>query len=157
MDKVGAKGVVVVGAAVSAIGFFLWSERLTTLSSGSQWWAIILAGAGMGLIIGPAATDASNRSAKETYGEVTGITQTVRYFGSSVGLAVFMTILIENTSAGASYYELARSSAGRLEFAHAMQDVFYAMSAMLAVTFVVALVGLQRGRQEVIPDLETTA
>ena len=157
MDKVGAKGVVVVGAAVSAIGFFLWSERLTTLSSGSQWWAIILAGAGMGLIIGPAATDASNRSAKETYGEVTGITQTVRYFGSSVGLAVFMTILIQNTSAGASYYELARSSAGRLEFAHAMQDVFYAMSAILAVTFVVALVGLQRGRQEVIPDLETTA
>jgi hypothetical protein len=58
-----------------------------------------LAGAGTGLVLGPASTDAVNRAPQTSYGEVTGITQTVRNFGASVGLALLGTILIlENKS-----------------------------------------------------------
>ncbi len=157
MDKVGAKGVVVVGGAVATIGFFLWAQRLPDLSSSNQWWAIIIAGAGMGLIIGPASTDASNRSPRETYGEVTGILQTIRYYGSSVGLAVLATVLANRTMSGASYRQEASTGAGRLDFSNGMKDVFYAMAAIMAVTFVIALAGLRKGIQEEIPDLEDTS
>jgi hypothetical protein len=54
----------------------------------------VLAGAGVGLVLGPASTDAVNRVEATRYGEATGINQTIRNFGSSIGLAVLGTILI---------------------------------------------------------------
>lgn len=42
---------------------------------------------------GPASTDATNRSINASYGEVTGITQTLRNYGSALGLAVLGTVL----------------------------------------------------------------
>ena len=99
LDRVGARPTVVAGCAVAAGGFFLWGHSLTDLSVSDQWPFIVLAGIGCGLILSPANTDALNRVASDRYGEATGITQTVRNFGSSLGLAVLGTILItENRS-----------------------------------------------------------
>lgn len=53
-----------------------------------------MAGIGIGLILGPASTDAINRAPQTSYGQITGINQTVRNFGASLGLAVLGTILI---------------------------------------------------------------
>lgn len=94
LDKVGARPSVVLGCAVAAIGFFLWGRSLTELSVGDQWYYIVIAGAGVGLVLSPANTDALNRVPRGRYGEATGITQTVRNFGSSLGLAVLGSILI---------------------------------------------------------------
>ena len=52
-----------------------------------------MAGAGIGLLLGPASTDAVNRAIGASYGEVTGITQTVRNYGSTLGIAVLGTVL----------------------------------------------------------------
>jgi EmrB/QacA subfamily drug resistance transporter len=99
LDKVGARPSVVLGCAVATVGFFLWGRSLTDLSVGSQWYYIVLAGAGVGLVLSPANTDALNRVPRSRYGEATGITQTVRNFGSSLGLAVLGSVLIlENRS-----------------------------------------------------------
>jgi EmrB/QacA subfamily drug resistance transporter len=99
LDKVGARRPMVLGCAVAAIGFFLWGRSLTELSVSDQWYYIVIAGAGVGLVLSPANTDALNRVSRERYGEATGITQTVRNFGSSLGLAVLGSILIlENRS-----------------------------------------------------------
>ena len=99
LDKVGARPSVVLGCAVAAVGFFLWGRSLTELSVGDQWYFIVIAGAGVGLVLSPANTDALNRVPRSRYGEATGITQTVRNFGSSLGLAVLGSILIlENRS-----------------------------------------------------------
>jgi hypothetical protein len=57
----------------------------------------MIAGGGLGLILGPASTDAVNRAAKTSYSAVTGITQTTRNFGASLGMAVLGTILISRT------------------------------------------------------------
>ena len=46
-------------------------------------------------MLGPASTDAVNRAPSTNYSEVTGITQTVRNFGASLGLAVLGAILID--------------------------------------------------------------
>jgi EmrB/QacA subfamily drug resistance transporter len=94
LDKVGAKPAVVLGCVVAAVGFAFWAARMTELSENAQWIAIIIAGAGMGLMVGPANTDAVNRAPRTSYGEATGITQTVRNYGSSLGLAVLGTILL---------------------------------------------------------------
>lgn len=94
LDKVGARPSVVLGCAVSAVGFYLWGRSLTELSVSDQWYFIVIAGAGVGLVLSPANTDALNRVPKERYGEATGITQTVRNFGSSLGLAVLGSVLI---------------------------------------------------------------
>ena len=91
LDERGAKPAMLLGGLVGTVGFVLWAQKITDLSLGDQWWAIALAGAGMGLLVGPASTDATNRAIDASYGEVTGITQTVRNYGSALGLAVLGT------------------------------------------------------------------
>jgi EmrB/QacA subfamily drug resistance transporter len=94
LDKVGARPSVVLGCGVAAVGFALWAKSLPDLSIGSQWHWIVLTGFGVGLVLAPANTDALNRVPASRYGEATGITQTVRNFGSSLGMAVLGTVLI---------------------------------------------------------------
>jgi EmrB/QacA subfamily drug resistance transporter len=99
LDRVGARPAIVLGCAVAAVGFYLWGRSLTELSVSDQWYYIVIAGAGVGLVLSPANTDALNRVSRDRYGEATGITQTVRNFGSSLGLAVLGSVLIlENRS-----------------------------------------------------------
>ncbi|MEP6629176.1 MAG: MFS transporter [Lapillicoccus sp.] len=92
-DARGAKLPLVLGCALGTVGFALWALRITDLQLGSQWWAIVIAGAGIGFLLGPASTDASSRAIDASYGEVTGITQTVRNYGSSLGFAVLGSLL----------------------------------------------------------------
>ncbi|HVS99188.1 MAG TPA: MFS transporter [Solirubrobacterales bacterium] len=94
LDRIGARRPVVLGCAIAAVGFYLWGQSLTHLSVNEQWYYIVIAGIGVGLVLSPANTDALNRVARSRYGEATGITQTVRNFGSSLGLAVLGSLLI---------------------------------------------------------------
>ena len=186
LDTRGAKPPVVVGCAIAAVGFALWGSSLTTLSQGSQWYWIVLAGVGMGLMVGPSNTDAVNRAPRTSYGEATGITQTVRNFGSSIGLAVLGTVLISSMSTNvvanleaagvpspvateiAGDFSLGGGpppgqatdtpeaqtieSAIEQSFAESSQTLWYLMAGTMAVAFVIALVGLQSGRQEHVVD-----
>ena len=93
LDKGKARSAVIWGSLLSAAGFFAWAARLTTLSENQQWPWIVLAGLGLGMLIGSANTDAINQVPSENYGEATGVTQTSRNYGASLGLAVLGTIL----------------------------------------------------------------
>jgi EmrB/QacA subfamily drug resistance transporter len=94
LDSVGARRPVVLGCAIGAVGFWLWGTSMTHLSVSEQWYWIVLSGIGVGFVLSPANTDALNRVARSRYGEATGITQTVRNFGSSLGLAILGSLLI---------------------------------------------------------------
>jgi EmrB/QacA subfamily drug resistance transporter len=98
VDKRGARPTVVLGCAVAAVGFYLWGSKLDGLSFSSQWVYLAIAGAGTGLTLGPVSTDAINRAPRVAYGAVTGVTQTVRNFGGSLGLAVLGSILVTQTT-----------------------------------------------------------
>ncbi len=99
LDEGGAKRPVVIGCALSAVGFYLWGQQLPDMSFDQQWYYLAMAGAGMGLVLGPVSTDAVNRAPSTSYGEVTGITQTVRNFGASLGLAIMGSVFLsQNTS-----------------------------------------------------------
>ena len=54
----------------------------------------------MGLMLGQANTDAINRASRYSYGEATGITQTVRNYGASLGFAILGTLLITRFGSG---------------------------------------------------------
>jgi EmrB/QacA subfamily drug resistance transporter len=94
LDKIGPRPTIIVGSIIGAIGFYLWASKMTDFSVNDQIWSIIIAGFGMGLILGPANTDAINRAPAESYAEATGITQTVRNYGAALGMAILGTILI---------------------------------------------------------------
>ncbi|WP_252395991.1 MFS transporter [Streptantibioticus parmotrematis] len=98
LDRNGARPAMLLGTALGAVGFALWAGRLTDLSLSRQWWFVVMAGAGIGFLLAPASTDAVNRAIDASYGEVTGITQTVRNFSAAIGLAVFGTVLSHVTT-----------------------------------------------------------
>jgi len=176
LDRIGAKRPVVLGCAISAVGFWLWAGKVTGLDFNTQQWYIILAGAGMGMMLGPASTDAVNRASRLSYGEASGITQTVRNYAASLGLAILGSILVSqlrshtatslmrlgltSAQAHARASSIAQQSQGagasaariphfiRLDFAEATQTVLYVMAAIMALAAVAAFVGLRAGVQE---------
>src|ERR1700677_2405233 len=95
LDRGGAKRPVIIGCVLAAVGFYLWAGQVTQLSFHKQEWFVFVAGAGMGFMLGPASTDAVSRASRLSYGEATGITQTVRNYAASLGLAILGTILVD--------------------------------------------------------------
>jgi len=184
LDRGGAKRPVVAGCVVCAVGFYLLAGEVTHLDFGSQQWSIVLAGAGMGLMLTPASTDAVNRASRLSYGEATGITQTVRNYSASLGLAVLGTVSVarfqsklsdslarrgvprgraddQARSLAQSHATSGGSTAAiphfvRLDFAYATRAVFYVMAAIMAVAAVVAWFGLRGGVQQEQPDQAAT-
>ena len=184
-DKRGARLAVVLGGALGAVGFYLLAGKLTVLSMNKQITDLMLAGAGLGLMTTPASTDAVSRAPRASYSEVTGITQTARNFGASLGLAILGAVLISQTrtkvtaaltshgvprgpaeSAAASFGPGAASEHRggvspavlhdvQLAFAHSIQPVFYAMAGIPALTFLITFAWLPRGRIEQSPDAES--
>ena len=163
------------GCALAAVGFALWAGKVTQLSFGTQQWYIILAGAGMGLMLGPASTDAVNRASRLSYGEATGITQTVRNYAASLGLAILGTVLVsqmrshvtaslvsQGVPAGTAAKDattISQAQGGngsvqsiphfvRLDFAYATRSVLIGMAVAMAAAAVVGLIGLRPGRQQ---------
>ena len=125
VDRRGARPAVVLGCAVAAVGFYLWGTTLSGLDFGTQWYFVALAGAGLGLVLGPVSTDALNRAPDASYGEVTGITQTIRNLGASLGLAIMGSLFLG-------------PHAGPLDIAHSTRTVVWIMAGVMAAAFVVA-------------------
>ncbi|MGH9006180.1 MAG: MFS transporter [Acidimicrobiales bacterium] len=180
LDRRGAKQVVVIGCAVAAVGLSLWAKQVVHLKLGSQWYYVVLSGFGMGLMVGPANTDAINQAGRQSYGEATGVTQTTRNFGGSLGLAALGTLfttmiasrltseLVTKEHLPQAVARQVATTASRSQFgggssgvaghnspqalaiahdaiAYGTRDVLYGMSLLMAIAFVVALVGLRGG------------
>jgi EmrB/QacA subfamily drug resistance transporter len=179
LDRVGAKRPVAIGCVLGAVGFWLWAGKVVALDFSSQKWDIIIAGAGMGFMLGPASTDAVNRASRLAYGEATGITQTVRNNAASLGLAILGTILVsqlhsrlitsliaQGVPTGRAHSEASSISQSqgpsgsaasiphfvRLDFAYATRSVLYVMAAIMAAAAVVAVIGLRAGVQEAVAE-----
>jgi EmrB/QacA subfamily drug resistance transporter len=186
LDSRGARPSVVAGSAIAAVGFFLLAGKLTDLELSAQTLYIMIAGAGVGLMLGPASTDAVNRAPSSGYSEVNGITQTARNFGASIGLAVLGTLLISQNktnvtdaltkngvpkpaaeNVAANFLSQGSGGGGgasgsspqlihdvQMAFAQSTQTVFYVMSGVMAVTFVIALIFMPGGKVEEAPVLD---
>jgi len=175
LDRIGARRPVVLGCVVATVGFVLWAGSVTNLHVGSQVGYIVMSGAGMGLMLGQANTDAINRASRFSFGEATGITQTVRNYGASLGFAILGTLLLSefrsaitssliakglsHRAAAAAASKIAELQGGssnvtaipafiRADFADATRTVLYAMAVIMGLAALVGLRGLQRGVQQ---------
>jgi EmrB/QacA subfamily drug resistance transporter len=146
VDARGARPAVLLGCAVAAAGLFLWGAQLPALDFGGQWYFLTMAGAGLGLVLGPISTDALSRAGSTSFGEITGITQTVRNLGASLGLAVMGSLFIARNATGIGHAGDPASHAARLAVAHSTQTVAWVMAAVMALALVVAWFGLAHGR-----------
>lgn len=174
LDRIGARRPVVLGSVLATVGFVLWAGSVTKLHVGSEVVFIVMSGAGMGLMLGQANTDAINRASRFSFGEATGITQTVRNYGASVGFAILGTLLISifrsritsslvakgvphraAAAAASKIAELQGSNGNvtaipafiRADFADATRVVLYGMAVIMGLAALVALRGLERGVQ----------
>ena len=174
LDRRGARRPAIIGSVLGAVGFYLWAGHLHQ-PLGSQWPWIVLAGAGLGFVLTPVTTDAVNRSPRGSFGEVTGVTQTVRYFAASLGLAVLGSVLIDQTRSNAkaslAHLHVPHAIASRIlasintgadtaphhqratvvytaiqgDFAQATRIVYLAMAGIMAASFLIALRAMERG------------
>jgi EmrB/QacA subfamily drug resistance transporter len=180
LDRVGVRRPAISGCFLCAAGLWLWAHKMTDLHLSAQVWWIVLAGLGMGLMLSPTSTDAVSRAGRLSYGEATGITQTIRNYAASLGFAVLGTVLIDQfrsqltsgfvalgvplakaVSAAESIADTHRSTISitdphlvPLAFAHATATVFTVMAIVMAVAGVVGVFGLPRGLlSHVTPDV----
>jgi EmrB/QacA subfamily drug resistance transporter len=175
LDRRGAKQVVVIGCAVAAAGFALWASRVTQLELGSQWYFVLLSGFGLGLMVGPANTDAINQAGRLSYGEATGVTQTTRNFAGSLGLAalgtLFTSMIASRLTADLVMHGVPRVQAAKLAttasqsqfgsskgptsgpaievvhdaIAYGMRAVLFSMAAVMVGAGLAAFIGLRKG------------
>jgi EmrB/QacA subfamily drug resistance transporter len=99
-DRAGARRPALTGLSITVIGLVLWTASLPHLT---YWWQLpgmALAGFGIGLIISPTNTDALSRVESSRRGQASGLVQTLRQLGSTLGVAVIGTVVVHRTTSG---------------------------------------------------------
>ncbi len=92
-DRIGPRALVALGAALIGAGF-IWAAAV--LGKQEFIWLIpayLVQGIGIGLVMTPSSTDAMNSAPPKLRGQASGLLQTVRQVGGSVGLAIMGTIV----------------------------------------------------------------
>ncbi|RLP77479.1 MFS transporter [Mycetocola tolaasinivorans] len=98
-DRRGIRTVLLIGGLAGAAGFAWLALVAGNLNIDGfsffnpQTAPIALAGFGIGFMLTAASTDAINQAPNTGYGEVTGITQTLKNFGGALGMAVIASIV----------------------------------------------------------------
>ena len=101
-DRVGVKIPALAGSFLIAVGFFSQAPLLT----GAEFWVLlpgmIVLGCGIGLVMVPTNTDALNRAPRDLRGQASGVMQTMRQVGATVGLASIGGVVAGLESMGAA-------------------------------------------------------
>ncbi|HET9733333.1 MAG TPA: MFS transporter [Acidimicrobiales bacterium] len=142
LTRVGSRALLVVGLVLAAAGFF-WLSRLTATTGYA---AGVLGGGvlltlGVGLVFTPLATTATSGVHWTQAGLASGLLNTSRQVGGSLGLAVLATIATDRTKT------LAAAHAGAGAALTAGFDRAFAVGAVLAVVAALAALALVPGRR----------
>lgn len=104
MERTGARGLIVFGALLGAVGF-LWQSGISTHSGyldGLLGPAIVMS-AGMGLLITPITTTVTSGVREQDAGAAAGLMNTTRQMGGAVGLAALVTLATADGGPTLSY------------------------------------------------------
>lgn len=99
-DKVGVRGPVLTGLAFCVVGIMLWTLSLRQLAYPPMIPGMILTGIGLGLTISPTNTDGLGSVAAEDRGQASGLIQTVRQLGATLGIAVIGSVVLAAAHSG---------------------------------------------------------
>ena len=132
-DRIGPRGLVAGGALLIGAGL-IWSAAVLDKVSFS--WLVpgyLAIGVGLALVMTPASTDCMNTAPAKLRGEASGVMQTVRQVGGTVGLAIMGTII--------AHVEADEPSADA--FTSGVSSAYYVGGAVMVAVAVVALVVLR--------------
>jgi EmrB/QacA subfamily drug resistance transporter len=93
-DRAGVRPPVLTGLTLATAGMVAWAASLPQLGYGLQVPGMVLTGFGLGLIISPTNTDALGRVARTERSQASGLVQTIRQLGGTLGVAVIGTIVL---------------------------------------------------------------
>lgn len=93
-DRAGVRPPALTGLAVATVGLAVWAVALPHLTYLGQVPGMVLTGLGLGLIMSPTNTDALGRVSTPERSQGSGIVQTVRQVGGTLGVAVIGAVII---------------------------------------------------------------
>jgi MFS family permease len=93
-DRAGVRPPVLAGLVISTLGMLAWTLALPYLSYPLQVPGMVLTGFGLGLTISPTNTDALSRVAAAERSQASGVLQTVRQLGGTLGVAVVGAVVL---------------------------------------------------------------
>ncbi|MCW2526199.1 MAG: stp 8 [Pseudonocardiales bacterium] len=93
-DKAGVRPPVLTGLTLTVIGTALWAASLPSLRYELQLPGMVIAGLGIGMLISPTNTDALGRATLAERAQASGLMQTVRQLGGTLGIAVIGALVL---------------------------------------------------------------
>jgi EmrB/QacA subfamily drug resistance transporter len=93
-DRGGARPPVLAGMSLCTVGAVAWLLALPALDYAWQVPGMVLVGAGLGLTLSPTTTDALGRVGDAERGQASGVVQTVRQIGGTLGVAVIGGVVL---------------------------------------------------------------
>ncbi|MFW0794524.1 MFS transporter [Gordonia sp. CPCC 205515] len=93
-DRRGNRPPVITGLAIATIGMICWTLALPHLDYTLQVPGMIITGFGLGLVFSPTNTDALSRVSTAERSQASGIVQTIRQLGGTLGVAVIGSIVM---------------------------------------------------------------
>jgi len=93
-DRSGVRPPVLAGLTISTLGLLAWTLALPYLSYPLQVPGMVLTGFGLGLTISPTNTDALSRVGPADRSQASGVLQTVRQLGGTLGVAVVGAVVL---------------------------------------------------------------
>ncbi|WLP91275.1 MFS transporter [Gordonia sp. NB41Y] len=93
-DRRGDRPPVITGLATATIGMACWAASLPHLDYALQVPGMVITGFGLGLLFSPTNTDALSRVSAAERSQASGIVQTIRQLGGTLGVAVIGSVVM---------------------------------------------------------------
>lgn len=135
-DRSGIRPPVLIGLLIAALGTAAWALALLGTHYPLQLPGMMLSGLGVGLVQSPTGVDALSRAPDNKRNQMSGLLQTLRQTGGTIGIAMTGAVVLTLEPAGAT------SATARFPIAAA----FALSAALLVIAFVCAWLLLSRER-----------
>jgi EmrB/QacA subfamily drug resistance transporter len=147
-DKAGVRAPVLAGLLIATIGVVLWAMSLGHLEYAIQVPGMIVTGLGLGLIFSPVNTDALGRVTGADRAQASGIVQTVRQLGGTLGVAIIGAVVLAREHRGTLAAHHSQNPKQEIldSSADAIAVGFYGAAIALAIALIVAYFMLSKVR-----------
>jgi EmrB/QacA subfamily drug resistance transporter len=139
-DKAGVRPPLLLGLVLCTVGVLVWALQLPDIAYWAKVPGMALTGLGLGLVFSPVNTDALSRVPARERSQASGIVQTVRQLGGTLGVAVIGAVILANEQPQAT------PAAAISNTAHAMSIGFMFSAGAFALTLIGAWFLLSRTR-----------
>lgn len=138
-DRRGNRPPVITGLTIATIGMACWTLSLPHLDYKWQVPGMIITGFGLGLVFSPTNTDALSRVSQAERSQASGIVQTIRQLGGTLGVAIIGSVVL------GIEHQVTRTPIPQ-HAADAITAGFWIATAVFAVALVSAVVLLSKER-----------